>query len=96
MARAVKESLSLEGEVTEDGRLVVILPSDVPRGRVRVTVELAPEAFELSENDLRGLGLTAEEIASSPDLGAWGQENPAIDGAHFVEALRGVRPGHHW
>jgi hypothetical protein len=75
MAPAIGESLSLEGEVTEDGRLVVILPSDVPRGRVRVTVELAPEALELSEEDLRGLGLTAQEIASSPEVGAWGQES---------------------
>jgi hypothetical protein len=88
MAPAIGESLSLEGEVTADGRLVVILPSDVPRGRVRVTVELAPEALDLSEEDLRGLGLTAQEIASSPELGAWGQESSTQDGARFGETLR--------
>jgi len=96
MAPAIGESLSLEGEVTEDGRLVVILPSDVPRGRVRVTVELAPEALDLSEEDLRGLGLTAQEIASSPELGAWGLESSTQDGAGFVETLRSVRPAHRW
>jgi hypothetical protein len=86
----------LEGEITEDGRLVVTLPPDVPPGRVKITVELAPEAFEPSEDDLRGLGLTAQEIAASPEVGAWGQESLELDSARFVETLRSPRSSHRW
>jgi hypothetical protein len=96
MPRSAPGDLTLDGEITEDGRLVVTLPPDLPAGRVRITVELAPEAFEPSEEDLRGLGLTAQEIAASPDLGSWGQESPELDSALFVETLRGSRPSHRW
>jgi hypothetical protein len=95
-AKTDGESLTLEGEVTDDGRLVITLPPGAPRGRVRVTVELAPEPVEISEDDLRGLGLTAQEISSSPEIGAWGQESPVPDGERFVEAVRGVRASHRW
>jgi hypothetical protein len=47
MANTVQESVSLEGEVTADGRLVVTLPPNVPRGRVRITLELASPEPEL-------------------------------------------------
>jgi len=55
-----------------------------------------PEVLELSEDDVHGLGLTAEEMASSPDMGAWGQEGPVPDGARFVEVLRSFRPSYRW
>ena len=96
MVSGIKDGLFLDGEVTEDGRLVVTLPPDVPSGRVRVILELAPESFELSEDDVRGEGLTAQEIAASPDLGAWGQDSSALDGARFVEAVRSVRSSYRW
>jgi hypothetical protein len=95
MASGIRGDLVLEGEVTEDGRLVVTLPPDVPSGHVRVVVELVAEA-ELSEDDVRGEGLTAQEIAASPDLGSWEQESSILDGARFVEAVRNVRPSHRW
>lgn len=88
--------MTFDGEVTEDGRLVVSLPPGMPRGRVRVTLELATNALEISEDDLRGMGLTAQEIASSPELGSWGLESAALDGARFVEDLRGPRPAYRW
>ena len=96
MIRTAKTSLTLRGEVTEDGMLIVSLPPDVPRGPVRVTVEMVAEVPELSEEDVRGLGLTAEEIASSPEFGTWGQEGPVPDGARYVEALRSTRPSYRW
>lgn len=96
MIRKAATSLTLRGEVTDDGRLIVSLPPDVPRGPVRVTVETVPEPLELSEDDIRGLGLTAEEIASSPELGSWGKGDPVPDGARFVEALRSLRPSYRW
>ena len=41
---------------------------------------------ELAEDDLKGEGLTAEEIATSPEIGAWaGDETQS--GAEYVEQL---------
>lgn len=81
-------TLTLEGEITKDGQLVVTLPPDAPRGRVVLTLELASEEPELSEEDLEGQGLTAEEIASAPELGAWEGRSDVGDGSSYVESLR--------
>lgn len=106
----MKTALRLEGEITEDGQLIVDLPPEFPRGRVVVTLEPLPAALasgeerldaiytlletrcetgevdvaarhdehqddlELTEEDLKGAGLTAEEIASSPEIGAWASD----------------------
>ena len=68
----MKTALRVEGEITEDGHLLVDLPPELPRGRVVVTLEPLPEDdLELAEEDLMGTGLTAEDIASSPGIGAW-------------------------
>src|SRR5262245_17425031 len=51
---AMKTALRVEGEITEDGHLVVDLPPELPRGRVVVTLELMPEDdLDLSDEDLR-------------------------------------------
>jgi hypothetical protein len=51
----MKIALRVEGEITEDGHLVVDLPPELPRGRVAVTLEPLPEAdLALTEDDLRG------------------------------------------
>ena len=68
----MKTALRVEGEITKDGHLLVDLPPELPSGRVVVTLELLSEDdLELTEEDLRGAGLTAEEIAASPEIGAW-------------------------
>jgi len=41
----------------------------------RQTSELSAEGLELSEDDLKGAGLTAEEIAASPKIGAWADDD---------------------
>ena len=85
----MKIALRVEGEITEDGQLRVDLPLDLPRGRVVVTLEPLPEEdLALAEEDLKGAGLTAEEIASSPEIGAWAGESEAQSGAEYVEKLR--------
>jgi hypothetical protein len=89
-------TMTLDGEVTEDGRLLVSLPPDTPRGRVRITVELASGAPEVTDEELRGLGLTAEEISRSPDFGAWGQQGGVEDSAEFVADLRADRLRYRW
>jgi len=89
--QAMKTVLRVEGEITEDGHLIVELPPELPRGRVLVTLEPLPEDdLELTEEDLKGSGLTAEEIASSPEIGAWAEDGEGQSGAEYVENLRRV------
>lgn len=50
---------------------------------------LVPEDdLELTDEDLKGAGLTAEEIAQSPDIGAWSDDPEIPSGAEYVERLR--------
>lgn len=93
----MKMALRMEGEITEDGHLLVDLPPEVPRGRVVVTLEPLPEDdLELTEDDLKGAGLTAEEIALSPEIGAWAEDDEAQSGAEYVEKLRRASPRYSW
>lgn len=89
--------LTVMGEITETGQLVVELPPDAPRGRVVVTLGPAPEDdLELTDEDVTGLGLTAEEIAASAEMGAWADESEIGDGASYVERLRSTEPRYSW
>lgn len=91
------KTLRMRGEVTEDGRLVVELPAELPRGRVLVTVE--PEGdndFDVAEEDLRGLGLTAREIARAPEIGSWADDPETPSGAEFVERIRRAPVRYEW
>ncbi len=93
----MKTALRVRGEITEDGQLHVELPPEVPRGRVVLTLEPAAERdFELKTEDLHGLGLTAEEISASPEIGAWAEDPDISSGAEYVEALRRARPRTTW
>jgi len=90
-------ALRFEGEVTEDGQLHVELPSNVLRSPVIVTLEPLPEEpLELTEEDLRGAGLTAAEIAASPEIGAWAEDREIPSGAEYVEHLRAASPRYSW
>jgi len=89
----MKTALRLEGEITEDGHLALDLPPEVPRGRVVVTLEpLADDELELSEEDLKGASLTAEEIAHAPEIGAWADDREMLSGAEYVETIRRASP----
>jgi hypothetical protein len=93
----MKTALRVEGEITEDGHLLVELPPELPRGRVVVTLEPLPEDdLELTEEDLNGAGLTAEEIAASPEIGSWAEAGVGQSGAEYVEKLRGASPRYSW
>lgn len=92
----MKMTLRIEGEVTADGHLLIELPSELPRGRVVVTLEpLQEDDLELTEDDLRGKGLTAEEIAASLEIGAWAGDE-AQSGAEYVEQIRRAAPRYSW
>ncbi len=53
--------------------------------------ELPEDDLKLSEEDLKGAGLTAEEIAASPEIGAWADAD-IESGAEYVEKLRRASP----
>ncbi len=93
----MKKALRVEGEITEDGLLLVDLPPELPRGRVVVTLELMPEDdLELTDEDLKGRGLTAEEIARSPEIGAWADDPEIPSGAEYVEKIRRASFRYSW
>jgi hypothetical protein len=93
----MRKTLRVEGEITADGHLLVDLPPELPRGRVVVTLEPLPEDdLVLTEEDLRGAGLTAEEIALSPEIGAWAEDSEVPDGAEYVGNLRRASPRYAW
>ncbi len=45
------------------------------------------DGLELTDEDPTGTGLTAEEIAQSPEIGAWSNSD-VPSGAEYVERLR--------
>lgn len=93
----MKTAIRVEGEISEDRQLLVELPPEVPRGRVMLTLEPVPDDdLELTDEDLRGLGLTAEEIAKSPEIGSWADGDDLQSGADFVDRLRRTRHGYTW
>jgi len=93
----MKSILRIEGEITEDGHLLVHLPAELPSGRVVITLEPLPaDDLDLTEEDLKGAGLTAEEIASSPEIGAWAGAGEEQSGAEYVERLRRASPRYSW
>jgi len=56
--------------------------------------ELLPhDDLELDEEDLRGAGLTGEEIAASSEMGAWAGDEMQ-SGAEYVEKIRRASPRH--
>jgi len=95
--RTMKKAHRVPGEITEDGRLVLELPADLPQGRVAVTVEPVDENdFDVTDEDLCGLGLTAEEIAGAPEIGSWAGEPGLRSGAEFVERIRRAPVRYTW
>lgn len=80
------QTLKIKGEITEKGLVLDELPLALPRGRVVVTLELLPaDDLELLDEDLKGAGLTAQEIAASPEIGSWAELGT---GEEYVEQLR--------
>jgi hypothetical protein len=61
-----------------------------------VTLQPLPEDdLKLDEEDLRGAGLTAEEIAACPEIGARAG-NEMQSGADYVAELRRAAPRYSW
>lgn len=52
--------------------------------------------LKLTDEDLTGVGLTAKEIVSSPEIGAWAEDGEAESGEEYVEKLRRASPRYSW
>ena len=87
----------VNGRITENGRLEVDLPDDLPNGEVRVILEF-PDEPTFSDEELKELlkvePKSGAEIAAGLGEGnVW--ENAGIeDGAEWVENLRRKRREH--
>ena len=58
---------------------------------LRIEGEITKDGHLLVElEDLKGAGLTAEEIAASPEIGAWADDPEVCSGAEYVDQLRGT------
>jgi hypothetical protein len=66
----MKTALRVEGEITEDGHLVVELPPETPRGRVVVTLEPVPERGARRVPGLHPGSMEASEDFDAPLLDA--------------------------
>jgi hypothetical protein len=96
----MKPIIILEGEIGTDRTLLLHLPDDAPLGRVRVTVEAVEdardadidaeleEAIALIARYPNGQGLTAGEIARSPEIGAWKDRTDIGDSVEFIARMR--------
>lgn len=78
----------VQGEITEEGQLIVQLPPDIPRGSVQVTIEQTHITIEI-ENIDEELETLIEESVKGSDLTMGEIELP--DGKTYVEQIRDKR-----
>lgn len=91
------DKIILQGEINEQGELIIQLPSDMPRGAVQVTIEhttefenntLDEELEQLITESINSEGLPMGEI-ELPDEPVFGKDFP--DGKTYVEQIRKKR-----
>jgi hypothetical protein len=85
--------IHLNGHITEDGELKLDLPSGLPPGEARITIEtpIAPSwTSEEINSALKVEPMTGAEIVASGLLGGWEDEG-ITDSAAWVEEQRRKR-----
>jgi hypothetical protein len=85
--------IQLNGHITEEGELKLDLPSGLPAGEARITIEIPVEMAKPSEALTRSLQiepLTGAEIVAAGLTGGWAEEG-ITDGAAWVEEQRRKR-----
>ena len=85
--------IHLNGRITEDGELKLDLPSGLPPGEARITIEIPIAAGWTSEEIDKALKvepMTGAEIVASGLLGGWKDEG-ITDSAAWVEEQRRKR-----
>lgn len=64
-------------------------PALSPEEQAAYEIAYDPELEALlTDESLRGLGLTAEEIAKSPEIGIWADRTDMIDSVEFIAEMR--------
>ncbi|HEX2225205.1 MAG TPA: hypothetical protein VHN15_13475 [Thermoanaerobaculia bacterium] len=82
--------IHVNGRITEGGELEVDLPTGLPAGEARITIEIGTEsgwAPEEIEAAMRTTPKTGREIVEAGLLGGWKDEGIA-DGESWVEEQR--------
>ena len=85
--------IHLNGQITEDGELELDLPSGLPAGEARITIEIPTEVGWTQEDLDRALQttpMTGAEIVKAGLVGGW--EDAGIeDSVRWVEEQRQAR-----
>lgn len=82
--------IHLNGRITETGELELDLPSGLPPGEARITIEIPTEGGwtpEGIDEALRIIPMTGAQIVEAGLLGGWEDEG-ITDGAEWVEEQR--------
>lgn len=82
--------IHLNGRITEEGKLDIVLPPGLPPGEARITIEIPVEpAWTSDELDraLEVVPLTGAEIVRSGSTGGW-SDKKIDDGEEWVQEQR--------
>jgi hypothetical protein len=85
--------IHLNGLITDQGELKLELPSGLPAGEARITIEIPTEAKWTSEDLDRALTtvpMTGAEIVKAGLVGGW-EGRGITDGASWVDEQRSKR-----
>jgi hypothetical protein len=91
--------IQLNGRITEEGDLELDLPSGLPAGEAKITIEI-PIETEWSEEELaralRTEPLTGAEIVEAGLVGGWADQGITDSGAWVEELRRKRREARGW
>lgn len=85
--------IHLNGLITEQGELKLDLPTGLPAGEARITIEIPTEAKwspEALDRALTTVPMTGAEIVKAGLLGGW-EDAGITDGASWVDEQRSQR-----
>lgn len=94
------DKIVIDGEITDDGKLIFYLPPELKHKAVKVTIEpkeAPPYEYDeeleklLDNKSLEGLGLTMGEIALSEEIGVFEDDDSIPDGKTYVDQIRKKR-----
>ncbi|HEY7215877.1 MAG TPA: hypothetical protein VIC28_14715 [Thermoanaerobaculia bacterium] len=91
--------IQLNGRITDAGNLEVELPSGLPAGEARITIEIPPETGWTSdelEHALKIEPLTGAEIVEAGLIGGWADQGITDSAAWVEEQRRKRRERHHF
>jgi len=91
--------IELNGQITEDGELKLELPSGLPAGEARITIEIPAEPKWTADELKRALQttpMTGAEIVEAGLTGGWEDQGITDSVAWVEEQRRKRRERHQW